>query len=155
MPKFSLSKESLEKLEYVHDDLCLVVKRAIELTDTDFTVMEGLRTVTRQKELVKAGASHTMNSRHLTGHAVDLVPMLGNHPRWDWPLCYRVAEAVKLSAQEYAIPVVWGGVWDRLLNGLEKSCEEEVNDYIVRQKSRSERVFIDGPHFQIPRESYP
>ena len=155
MSKFRLSKYSLDALEYVHDDLCHVVRRAIELTDTDFMVFEGLRTVTRQKELVKAGASKTMNSRHLTGHAVDLVPMMGNKPRWDWPLCYRVAEAMKLAAIEYGTPIVWGGAWDRTINGFEKSCGEEVEDYVFRQKKRGERAFIDGPHYELPRENYP
>jgi peptidoglycan L-alanyl-D-glutamate endopeptidase CwlK len=153
--KFNLSKKSLKNLEYVHEDLCLVVNRAIELTDTDFMVFEGYRSVTRQKALVKAGASHTMNSRHLSGHAVDLVPVLTGMPRWDWPLCYRVAEAMKLAALEYSIPIVWGGVWDRILNGFEKSCEDEVMDYVARRRNLGDRAFIDGPHFELPRENYP
>lgn len=154
MPRFNLSKKSLKNLEYVHDDLCLVVNRAIEITDTDFMVFEGYRSVDRQKALVKAGASHTMNSRHLTGHAVDLVPVLTGLPRWDWPLCYRVAEGVRLAAVEFNIPIVWGGVWDRVLNGFEKSCEAESNAYAARQHGRGERAFLDGPHFQLPRENY-
>ena len=155
MTKFNLSKKSLKNLEFVHNDLCLVVNRAIELTDTDFMVFEGYRSVTRQKALVKAGASWTMNSRHLTGHAVDLVPVLTGMPRWDWPLCYRVAEGMKMAALEYNIPVVWGGVWDRVLNGFEKSCEDEVADYVVRQKRRGEKARIDGPHYEIDRINYP
>lgn len=154
MPKFNLSKKSLEKLEYVHDDLANVVMRAIELTDTDFMVFEGHRTVTRQKELYKAGASRTMNSRHLTGHAVDLVPVIGGAPHWNWPLCYRVAAAVRLAALERETPIVWSGVWDRLLNGLEGPLIEEVTDYVVRQKKRAESVFIEGVHFELPRETY-
>jgi len=155
MSSFNLSAKSLKNLEYVHSDLSYVVMRAIEITDTDFMVFEGLRSVTRQKELVKAGASKTMNSRHLTGHAVDLVPFLNGEPRWDWPLCYRVTEAVKIAAIEYSTPIVWGGVWDRLLNGFEKTCEDEVSDYVIRCKSRGEKPFIDGPHFELSKENHP
>lgn len=155
MPRFKLSDSSLQKLDYVHDDLAHVVLRAIEITDCDFMVFEGLRTVARQKELVKSGASRTMNSRHLSGHAVDLVSVLGTEPRWDWPLCYKVAEAVRIAAQEYKTPVVWGGVWDRLLNGLTGPLDDEVTEYVVRCKGRKERPFLDGPHFQLPRENYP
>ena len=63
-------------LEGVHPDLVKVVHRAAALSDIDFTVLEGLRTVARQKQLVKAGASKTMNSRHITGHAVDLAVLV-------------------------------------------------------------------------------
>ena len=75
--KFVLSRLSLSRLEGVHPDLVKVVKRAIEITEVDFRVSEGLRTKARQAELVKLGASQTQNSRHLTGHAVDLVAMIG------------------------------------------------------------------------------
>lgn len=155
MTKFSLSKKSMKNLEFVHEDLCLIVNRALELTDTDFMVFEGYRSVDRQKALVKSGASRTMNSRHLSGHAVDLVPVLTGMPRWDWPLCYRVAEAVKLAAIDYGTPVIWGGVWDRTINGFEKPCEDEVSDYVLRCKSAKIKPFLDGPHFELPRENYP
>lgn len=155
MPKYRLSQKSLKNLEYVHEDLCLIVHRAIDITDCDFMVFEGLRTVERQKLLVKSGASRTMRSRHLTGHAVDLVPVLNGEPRWDWPLCYRVANAVRVAAQEYHTPVVWGGVWDRCLNGLEKELDDEVSDYIFRCRHDNIKPFVDGPHYELPRESYP
>jgi len=70
---FKLGKKSRERLIGVHPDLIRVVERAIELTDVDFTVLEGIRSKSRQEKLVASGASQTMNSRHLTGHAVDLV----------------------------------------------------------------------------------
>ena len=67
-----------EKLKGVNIDLVSVVHRALELSDIDFAVTEGLRTKERQAELVKAGASKTMNSRHITGHAVDLAAIVGS-----------------------------------------------------------------------------
>ena len=74
---FSLSQKSISRLNGVHPNLVKVVKRAIEISQIDFCVTEGVRTEKRQKELVAAGASQTMKSRHLTGHAVDLAAMVG------------------------------------------------------------------------------
>ena len=125
--KFVLSRLSLSRLEGVHPDLVKVVKRAIEITEVDFRVSEGLRTKARQAELVKSGASQTQNSRHLTGHAVDLVAMIGLDIRWDWPLYYKIADAVKQAAKELNVHIEWGGDW---------------------------KTFKDGPHFQLPWGSY-
>ena len=71
---YTLGKRSLQNLSGVHPDLVDVVKRAIEITEQDFSVIEGIRNINRQRELVKTGKSTTMNSRHLTGHAVDIAP---------------------------------------------------------------------------------
>ena len=125
---FRLSKRSLSRLNGVHPDLVKVVKRAIEVTEVDFGVSEGLRTEARQRKLVAAGASRTMNSRHLTGHAVDLVAYIGSRVAWDWPLYGRIADAMKQAASELGVPIEWGGDW---------------------------RTFKDGPHFQLPRKKYP
>ncbi len=125
---FTLSARSLKRLEGVHPDLARVVHRAIELTSVDFVVTEGLRTKARQRELVAAGASQTMNSRHITGHAVDLAALVGGQVRWDWPLYGKLAEAMKAAAAELKIPLEWGGDW---------------------------KTLRDGPHFQLPRGKYP
>ena len=69
---YALGERSRQRLACVHPDLVKVVERAIQITPVDFTVLEGRRTKERQAELLKAGATTTMNSRHLTGHAVDL-----------------------------------------------------------------------------------
>jgi peptidoglycan L-alanyl-D-glutamate endopeptidase CwlK len=126
---FSLGLKSEGRLVGVHPDLVRVVRRALELSEVDFTVLEGLRTLERQKELVAAGASWTMKSRHLTGHAVDLAALLGGQVRWDWPLYHKIAAAMKAAAKELGIPLEWGGDWD------------------PRQ--------LDGPHFQLPWKDYP
>ena len=72
---FNLSQTSLDKLKGVNPELVKVVKRAIQISKQDFAVNEGLRTIERQRQLVNSGASQTMNSRHIGGFAVDLVPM--------------------------------------------------------------------------------
>lgn len=125
---FRLSERSIRKLEGVHPDLVKVVKRAIDITEVDFAVTEGLRTKKRQEELVKLGASKTMKSRHLTGHAVDLAAVIGSEIRWDWPLYYKIADAIKKSANELKVPIEWGGDW---------------------------KSFKDGPHFQLTWKDYP
>lgn len=122
---FSLGKRSKEKLRGVHPDLVSVVERAIELTEQDFTVIEGLRDIDRQRELVKAGKSTTMNSRHLDGHAVDIAPWPIS---WDWDEFYPIADAMKQAAQELKVDLEWGGDW---------------------------KSFPDGPHYQLSRKTYP
>lgn len=125
---YKLGVRSRLNLRGVHPDLVRVVERAIQLTDVDFTVTEGLRTEKRQKELRAAGASLTMNSRHLTGHAVDVAALVNGKVRWDWPLYPRIASAFKQAAKELNVPIVWGGDWKRLK---------------------------DGPHFELSRAAYP
>ena len=125
--KYALGKRSLERLEGVHPDLLRVVKRAIEISRVDFTVLEGLRTKERRRKLMEAGSSWTMSSRHLTGHAVDLGAWVDNQIDWSWPLYDTIAVAMKQASQELEIPIKWGGDW----------------------------VVKDGPHFELDRKVYP
>ena len=95
---YKLGTRSLQNLSGVNPDMVAVVKRAIEITEVDFTVIEGIRHINRQRELLKAGKSTTLNSRHITGHAVDMVP----YPV-DWEDLDRfelMAEAMKEAAEE-------------------------------------------------------
>lgn len=123
-----LGQRSLRRLEGLHPDIVRVVKRAAATSFIDFTVLEGLRTMARQKELLKAGATTTLKSRHLTGHAVDLGVMVAGTVRWDWPLYHKLAAIVKDAAQDEGVKVEWGGDW---------------------------RSFKDGPHWQLPWGEYP
>lgn len=125
---FTLSPRSYKRLEGVHPDLVRVVERAIAITEVDFVVLEGLRTRARQEQLLKAGASRTMNSRHITGHAVDLGAWVNKEVRWDWPLYAKIATAMKQAATELNVPITWGGDW---------------------------RTFKDGPHYELNRSKYP
>ena len=125
---YALGTRSLERLVGVHPDLVRVVKRAIGESPLDFTVLEGLRTVERQKVLFAKGATKTMNSRHLTGHAVDLAPVINGTVSWDWPLYHKLAFVVFEAAKTEGVPLTWGGNWT---------------------------TFKDGPHFELPWEKYP
>jgi len=111
----------------VHPDLVRVVERAIQLTPVDFRVTEGLRDAARQASLVKAGASKTQKSRHITGHAVDICALVDGQVRWDWPLYPRIADAFKQAAKELGVEIVWGGDWPTLR---------------------------DGPHFELSKKVY-
>jgi peptidoglycan L-alanyl-D-glutamate endopeptidase CwlK len=125
---YSLSQRSLERLSGVHPDLVCIVRRAILVSEVDFAVLEGVRSLERQKELVSSGASTTLRSRHLTGHAVDLGAWVAGGIRWDWPLYHKIAAAMQTSALREKIDIKWGGNW---------------------------KAFPDGPHFQLPWESHP
>lgn len=151
---FSLSARSRAELKGVHPDLVAVVERAIALTAQDFCVHDGTRTLEQQKALVRAGASKTLNSRHLIredgfGHAVDLVPWIGGKPRWDWKPIYLIAVAVRRAAVEQGISLTWGGVWDRRLADLPQTAvgiEAAAKAYCARHPGPD---FIDGPHFEM------
>ena len=121
---YSLGTRSMQNLSGVHPDLIKVVKRAIEITEQDFTVLEGIRSTERQRQLYKSGASKTMNSRHITGHAVDLAPWPIS---WEWEQFYPIADAMKQAAEDVGVEVEWGGDW---------------------------KSFKDGPHWQLPRSDY-
>lgn len=125
---FALSARSHARLDGVHPALIGVVKRAIQLSPVDFMVVEGLRGPARQAALVRAGASRTLNSRHITGHAVDLAALVDGRLRWDWPLYPRIAGAMKAAAAERGVALIWGGDWKSLK---------------------------DGPHFELDRRAFP
>lgn len=153
MSRFKFSKRSLDRMAGVHPDLVAVAKRAIELTDIDFGVTEGLRTLARQKEMVAKGASKTMNSRHLTGHAIDLVAYIGKDVRFDFALYFQIADAMRRAANELNVPVVWGGCWDRLT--AELNLDKAVADYVARKKRDGGRPLLDGMHFELWAKVYP
>jgi len=94
------SKRSLGNLKGIHPDLRRVVDRVLQEGPLDFIVIEGLRNMKRQRELVASGASKTMNSRHLTGHAVDLLPIGKEGAAFDWPLYDKLGPAVKAAADK-------------------------------------------------------
>jgi len=125
MTTYSLGDKSRRTLEGVHPDLVSVVERAIKLTQKDFTVLEGLRSPERQKQLMAEGKTKTLSSRHITGHAVDLAPWPIS---WDWEEFYPIADAMKQAADDLGVAIVWGGDW---------------------------KSFPDAPHFQLDRKVYP
>lgn len=124
----TLTQRDLSRLTGVHPDLQRLVKEVARITSIPFMVSEGLRSVAQQRENVKKGVSKTMNSRHLTGHAVDLLPLVNGKASWSWPVYYKFAPIVKQAAKNIGVTVEWGGDW---------------------------RTFKDGPHWQLPWATYP
>lgn len=119
-------------LQGVHPELVRVVARALEILHAqgphlDFIVTEGLRSQAKQAQLVRAGASRTYNSRHLTGHAVDVAAVVDGEVRWDWPLYTEISRVMNQAAAELGVQIVWGGNWASLR---------------------------DGPHFELDRQVY-
>lgn len=151
---FKFGKASLKELEGVKTELVLLSRRALELSTQDFCVYDGLRTVKEQEAYVAKGTSQTMNSKHLKGLAVDLVPWINGKPTWDWDAIYPIACAVDAAAREMGIEnkIRWGGAWDRLLSdfhGDPAAYKRVVEEYGARQRALGKsKVFIDGPHFE-------
>ena len=119
---FQLSQRSLDRLAGVDKDLVAVVKRAIEITEVDFGVTEGIRTLVRQEELFKKGLSKTMKSKHLIGRAVDVVAYVDGKVSWEEQYYHTIATAMKNAATELNVNIKWGG------------------DF---------KSFFDGPHFEL------
>lgn len=147
---FKLSSRSLRNLQGVNIALVEVVKRAIQITKVDFAVTEGLRSVERQKELVAKGASQTMQSKHITGKAVDLTAFLDNRVSWEIALYDEIADAMRQAAIEQNVPIRWGAAWTvpdiRLWTG---TMEEAMNSYVDERRRQGKRPFIDAPHFEL------
>lgn len=125
---FAFGARSKQRLVGVHPDIIKILGLVIARTPIDFTVLEGLRTAERQKQLFAAGATKTLNSRHLTGHAVDIAPVIDGEVTFAWPPYYVLAGEVKAAALELGIPITWGGDW---------------------------KTFKDGPHWELPWAQYP
>ena len=129
----------------MHRDLSRLVRRAIAITAMDFVVFDGRRSQAEQDALTKRGASWSGQTgsgivgRHVSGHAVDLVPWLEGKPRWHEIPCRRIAVAMLAASRELAIPLRWGGTWKRLSGNP-----------MTAPASRR----FDGPHFELPRSHY-
>lgn len=125
---YKFSKRSYRKMDGVKPELICIASRALAISEVDFGVTEGLRTKERQRILVAKGASKTMNSRHLTGHAIDVAAFIDGKLSWDWPLYDEISVAMKTAAAELGVRIEWGGDWSS---------------------------FRDGPHYQLPWKEYP
>ncbi len=117
-----------ERLDPLHADLVKVVRAAAPELPFDLLVVEGLRSKETQRKYVERGSSKTMNSRHLTGHAVDLSPLIDGQLVQDWQLYYKIAPVMKATAKKLGVDIEWGGDW--------KSPK-------------------DGPHWQLSWKKYP
>ena len=152
---YTLSTRSLERLNGVNESLVNIVKASIKTTKIDFGVTCGLRTKSEQAELVKKGASQTMNSRHLpqestgTSHAVDLVAYISGRVSWELNLYDDIADAIKDAAIKEGKLIRWGAAWHKPLNEWDGSAEDLMNQYVDLRRSEGRRPFIDAPHFEL------
>jgi len=130
VPKFS--QRSKDNLATCHHDLQRLFNRVIQTFDC--TVIEGHRSVERQKELFDKGFSKIDGINKKSKHnytpsmAVDVVP----YPiDWnDTDRMYFFGGYVKGIAHSMGIKIRFGGDWD---------SDTKVND----------QSFIDLPHFEI------
>lgn len=147
---FALSERSKQRLEGVDKNLVDVVKLAIEYTKIDFGVTQGLRTPEEQKKLVESGASQTMNSKHITGKAVDLAAYIDGRLSWEHNLYDDIADAMKQAAIEKNVAIRWGAAWNvpdiRMWRG---TMEEAMMYYIDFCRRENKRPFVDAPHFEL------
>lgn len=81
---------------------------SLKRSPLDFAITDGRRTLEEQARLVAGGASKTMRSRHLTGHAIDFVPLRGGKASWEHEDFRIVADTFKSVATELKIPIRWG-----------------------------------------------
>lgn len=129
------SKRSLTNMSGIHPDLRRVLDRALQESPIDFVVIEGLRTMERQREMLRIKATTTLNSRHLTGHAVDIYAYVDINADGkvtfeemsNARLMKQIADAIKAAARAENVPIVWGGDW---------------------------RTFKDFPHFELSWREY-
>ncbi len=151
---YYLGHRSNKELLGVHLRLVAVVHLAIEDTEQDFTVHDGIRTIDEQRRYVETGVSRTMESSHLVqaatglGHAVDLVPYVNGKLRWEWEPIYVVAEAVRAAARTLDTPIRWGGCWQEVTTTT-VPVRQLVADYVEKRRRAGRSAFIDGPHWEL------
>lgn len=145
---YKLSNKSRSILNTVQEPLIAVVERAIEITDVDFGVQSGNRTLSEQKRLVAQGASKTLDSKHIGGRAVDLVAYVDGKYTYDWQYYYSIAKAMQAASKELNIPIRWGGCWDYITE-KEGDPKQWVDAYVAHRKAQSKSAFIDGVHFDL------
>lgn len=125
---YRFSQRSIDNLAGVHPDLVAAAVLALRRSDVDFGITEGVRSAVRQRALYEAGQSQTPNnSRHMTGHAIDVVAWVGGSISWKWEYYERINWAFRLAQKELSVSIVWGGSW----------------------------TMKDGVHFELSREDYP
>lgn len=114
----TFSQRSIKAMIGVHPDLVKVAYRALELCDSDFTVIEGVRTLEKQREYFANGASKTMKSYHLlhedgSGHALDIYPYYDGSVQCEAPYAKfkEISVAMKSAAKELGVTITWGGDW--------------------------------------------
>ena len=127
MPHFS--KRSKAILSTCHPLLQHLMSLAI--LKVDFSVVSGHRTQEEQEALVKAGKSHTMQSKHLTtpSLAVDIIPYPPISDPVKQAVYYGYIAGIIMSIADYTgIPITWGGSWKGFMDAGHYELNEEEPD---------------------------
>ena len=147
---FKLSSRSTANLDKVDSNLVAIVRMAILETKVDFGVICGLRTIEEQKVLVDKGVSQTMDSKHISGNAVDLMAYVGSRASWELNLYDDIADSMKKASKLVDVPIRWGAAWHiKDIAKYKGTMEDAMNEYIDLRRSQGRRPFIDGPHFEL------
>ena len=147
---FKLSSRSTAKLDKVDSGLVAIVRMAILETKVDFGVICGLRTIEEQKVLVDKGVSQTMDSKHISGSAVDLMAYVGSRASWELNLYDDIADSMKKASKLVDVPIRWGAAWHiKDIAKYKGTMEDAMNEYIDLRRSQGRRPFIDDPHFEL------
>lgn len=147
MPQYRFSQRSIDRLNGVHPELILVASRALQYSPVDFAITEGVRDLATQELYVAQGKSRTLNSRHLTGDAIDVAAYVDGRITWEWGYYEQIAQAFKRAADELGIAIEWGAAWGRKL-GDYASAADAMEAYRAERAEVDRKPFMDGPHFQ-------
>lgn len=152
---FKFGKVSEDNLATVKPRLQVFARELLRRSPVDFRVIEGLRSIERQRSLFNSGASQTMNSRHLTGDAIDLVAWIDGEPDWDWDNVFAISAHAPAAAQAAGLKVRWGAAWHI---GDIRRCAVKADPgrtmvelYKQARRAQGRKVFLDGVHYEIPR----
>jgi len=151
-PRFEwkFGKRSLTKLQGVNDDLVRVCHLALTLSPLDFGITCGIRTQAEQDELLAKGATQVKRSRHQDGAAIDVVAYVNGKVSWDLEHYITIAEAFALASKELDVEIRWGAAWTHSL--YSHKAKRAHTSYILLRKEQGKKPFIDGPHFEVPKE---
>lgn len=143
MNKFS--KTSVRRLSTCHDDLQLIMKTAISISDVDFGISEGYRDLVLQNKYFKEGKSqidgYIKKGKHnfFPSLAVDIYLWINSKAQWDEEALSYVAgliygiSGMLLKQGKISHRIRWGGNWD-------------MDGEILKDQS-----FDDRPHFELIR----
>lgn len=150
MSRFKFSKRSLDHIDDIDENLAAVCHTAIDLTKIDFGIIDGVRTLEEQQALVDAGASQTLNSKHLNGEAVDVMAYVGARGSWELPLYAKIADAFKASAIQHGVIIRWGGAWHIPdIREWQGDMQSAMDDYVRTRRKQGRRPFVDAGHFEL------
>ena len=108
---FTLTSADERKLVGVNSRLVSVVRGVALIAPVRFKVVEGMRTMTRQRQLLKEGKTKTLSSKHLIGRAVDIAPIVDGKVSWDWKHFTPLVSCARAVSADLGVPLVFGYDW--------------------------------------------